>query len=342
MDSEKYLEIIRSGNTENLVVALKELLSLPDTVIEKSLFDLIYDLKFHKDFGVKFWANKALNKFEVRSKFNEEKFISNKAPAATDKEPEPPAEDLPVSPTEEELAQQHEALLKKMIAEPESVTLDDLKAVFEKKTDETQTSLIEFLNLAQDPVIISYVTKQIGQSFPNDVVLMAIAPFLRHSDCRIVANTVEGLAFINHPKSFILFTQLLEHPDNRVRSNAALAIGQFDKEKAFSCIKKMLELKDKIHMQASAFHAIKEMKDPQFLPLLLDHLIDPALATETLSVFEVVGGSEALQLLIKTLSDISDPEIKRQISETSNRIIKGNSSPNVHQTTPKKFSPWMV
>jgi len=328
MDIKKTAFELKTGNAATITALLKQLFESETDCSSKVLFEVLYDLKFHRDLGVVFWAKKVLNKIEVSYS------IKGKDPAN-----QPSAEELaeengpPPPPTRDEI-------LAKIAAQLEVVTLDELKILCETPDDVVKDALLAVLDTKPDNTILSFLTKQLGQAFPGEEMLLRLAPYLRHEDSRVVANTIEGIEGITSPKTFVFLTQLLGHLDNRVRSNVAVAIGRYDRDEAMAVIERMLGLTGKAHMQISGCHAVKTLGEVRLFPCLVGLFQDPTLFREALNVFEAVPCAESVQALEESLTQIVDEDIKFEISAAAARIRQAMEDAK-NQPPKRRFAAWM-
>lgn len=287
MNLRELLPKLTQGNTDERLAALEELYSKDNTHLTKDLFEAIYDLKFHTDFQLKFWAKKVLNKFEGRIDLDR-----------TVNSPIPPGQG---EPGDEEEPQETPLpkVIELMESGAEDLPLEDVERVLETRDPEWVPAILGYLRNCRDLNQLSFLTKALGEYFPQEDILLDLAIFLKHEDTRIVANAVEGIGAIHSPKSFAILTQLLESPDNRVRSNVAVAIGKYNKAEAYQIVQKMLSLEGKSHMQISSCHAIKAIGDETFLNLLQPILEgeNDVLIGEALNVFCHFTGEKTIQIL---------------------------------------------
>lgn len=329
MDIKKIAFELKTGNAETITGLLKQLFESQTDCSSKTLFEVLYDLKFHRDLGVVFWAKKVMAKVEVNYQIRGPDPINQ----ASEGDPDQPIEEHLPEPTREEL-------LARMNSDPETITVDDLKKVCETVDDALRDILLALLTANPDPTVLSFITKQLGLDFPSEEMLLRLAPYLRHEDSRVVANTVEGIAAIKSPKAFVFLTQMLNHADNRVRSNVAVAIGQHDRDEAMTVVEKMLRLVGKEHMQISALHAVKVLGEARLFPVVIELLGDPCLFREVLNVFEAVPCAEAIQTLEAVLEQIPEDETKQEI-QASIANIRQAMEDAANPKPKKRFAAWM-
>lgn len=325
MDIKKIAFELKTGTPDSITSLLKALHGSQTDCSSKALFEVLYDLKFHKDLGVVFWAKKVLNKIEVNYK------IRGVDPAHQAAE-NPEEEAAPPTPTAEEI-------LAKISSDPGAVTVDELKVLCENPDQKVKDGLLTLLQAQPENTVLSFVTKQLGQSFPTEETLVVLMPFLRHEDTRVVANTIEGIQDIRSPKTFVVLSQLLNHADNRVRSNVAMAIGRYDREEAMAVVERMLTLAGKPNMQVSACHAIKVLREVQLFPGLVRLLGDPGLFREALDVFEAVPCEEAVRTLEDALGSVSEGQERDEIAASIARIRQAMQ--DAANLPKRKFAAWL-
>jgi len=323
MNIEEITQTLKEGNTEKSLAALKDLFASSERAIGKELFELVYDLRFSTNAELKFWAKKILDKYELKSRAVEER---EKAAAMGYG---PVYEEVPV-----------EKLIEKLYSQPESLVFDDIKRICEAKDPKAREGLITYLKNCTDEIQISYLTKTLGILYPSDEILLILAPYLKHKDNRVIANTIEGIEAVNSPKAFVLLSQMINHVDNRVRSNAVMAIGKFDKDQAFEVLLKMIQLKGKVHMQSSACFAIRELKESRLLPFLPPLFEDEFLLGEALKVFVEIGDDEAIRVLENSIKKCMVNDRKKKLEETLKKI-RENRAKAAKAPPPKKIAPWM-
>ena len=329
MDIKQIAFDLKTGTPESITAMLKGLFESQTDCSSKILFEVLYDLKFHRDPAVVFWAKKLLNKIDVTYSFK------GVDPATVSRNTVvPPPEEPPPPPSREEI-------LAKIASEPAAVTVEELKIVCENPDETVKEPLLALLESQPDESVLSFLTKHLGQSFPDEEMLIRLAPYLRHEDSRVVANTVEGLQSIRSRKTFVLLTQLLSHEDNRVRSNVAIAIGEYDRTEAMGIVERMLRLEGKAHMQASACHAVRVLNETRLFPVLIELFADPFLFREALGVFEGLPGAESVQTLESVLEQTADDDRKQEIAASIGRIRQ--SMENALKPPPRKtrFAPWV-
>lgn len=159
-------------------------------------------------------------------------------------------------------------------------------------------------------------------------------PFLKHTDDRVVGNTIEGLEGIQSEKCVAIFSQLLVHKSNRVKANAAKALSRFDKESTLPILTEMLQMKDKPHYVISACFAAKELKEDSLLDYLNPLLDDDLTFADALKAIEAYGSKAAVDTLQTAMGFTEDADKKAAIEESIKRIKSGkNASPTTQQSS---------
>lgn len=100
---------------------------------------------------------------------------------------------------------------------------------------------------------------------PEDVA--ALAPFLKHEDSRIRANTVEAMAMISSEDAYRCIVAAMGDEDNRVKTNVVKALQSIGGPSLFELLKKMSQ-DDSLWMRSSAVFAFSKIKSPQSLVAL--------------------------------------------------------------------------
>ena len=282
---EKFLSLLESNDTKEVVKALQFLAGNPHLVDNSHIILRLEKIASSGDISCRFWAKKLLNE-SGKYRFNKPTQVSSPDNASNI------SKELPI-----------EILVQKLQSIPSTfVSLDLIKRLCESKKPEALDYLVKYLNTCQDVIQISYLTKNIGVFYPQESNLQILIPFLKHSDTRIVANTLEGIEMINSSKSVVIYSQMLEHHSNRVRGNAAKALAAHDPQQAFLILEKMLSPKSGAHFKISACHAVRALRQSRFIPLLEPLLYDDLTFTYALSAVDAIGGKSAIDLLTRLYS----------------------------------------
>lgn len=222
-----------------------------------------------------------------------------------------------------------ELLFKKLqTAQSHFVAIEILQKIMLKQVENDLVLLLNYLATASDPIVISFITKNLGVHFPREDLIPALVPYLKNNDARIVANTIEGLEAINNPKCVVIFAQLLEHQNHRVRANAARALASARPDLARKILVKMLEKRELPHFFLAACSAICHMPSLDYLPYLAESLSDPLLIDGALKSVAAIGGVESLNYLEAVVEDLdtaSQNKIKVVIKRIKNPEAKKNA-----------------
>lgn len=296
---EKLLSILKGSDFNATTKALQYLLSNINQARQNEIVTCVENLVRSPDISVRFWAKKLANgigKYEAEQ--------TNVQISAISK-------DLPI-----------DILIQKLHSVASTyLSLDVIKKLCESRKPEALDFLKTYLSSCKDHIQTSYLTKNIGIFFPSEETLLFLVPFLKHNDDRVVANTIEGIEAINSPKGVVVLSQLLEHKSNRVRTNAALALGKFDSNTSFAVILKMLEPESGTHFRISACHAIKTLKEPKFLEFLELALHDDLTFTCALEAISAIGGQAAITMLTDNYSEFSS-EKQAKIDSVAIKLSK--------------------
>lgn len=315
MSNEKGL--LSSLNDSDKSIRIKALQSLAknSNVSNSSiLLSKVKELTTSEDIAIRFWAKKVLNQ---SGKYDGA--IFNKS---ADIEQKDIAKDLPI----EILIQKLETISSTFIS------LDLIKKLCVSKREEAFDFLTKYLKNCQDVIQISYLVKNLGVYYPTPATLKLIVPYLSHNDDRIVANTIEGLEAIKAPQNVVLYSQLLEHKSNRVRSNAAKALASHNPEQAYKVVEKMLSGNSGNHFQISACYAIKSLQSDKYLSLLEQVIFDDEVFPYALGAIQCIKGDKPIQFLLSHYSKF-DPEKREFVDETINlltnqNVVEKNQSPS--------------
>jgi len=257
ISNEDIIAFLKSGSSGNVIKTLQGLLKNIDQAQAPVITACVEKLVKSEDVGIRFWAKKVLN--ETGKYHHKNSQFSQSEAIAGEKNKE-----LPV-----------EMLVEKLKSVPSThVSIEVIRKIFESKKPEALVALKDYLKSCQDIYQVSYLTKFIGIFYPSESTLHFLLPYLKHSDERVVANTIEGIDAMGLPSGIAIISQLLDNPSARIRANAAKAIAGQKFDKAFPVIEKMLRTKDKINFVFSACYAIQIINDQRFFSLLGELLND--------------------------------------------------------------------
>ncbi|MBU1109115.1 MAG: ankyrin repeat domain-containing protein [Candidatus Riflebacteria bacterium] len=326
MSFEEEIVILRSKNEDQIIVQLQKWVKKAPDENCADLIPEIQTLIQSKSIGIRFWAKKVAN---ILGQTNVPKLIADTS--------SPNVVTAPMSAPNEQGS--IKILLKKLDSiDSTFVALDLIKRLCETRDPEVEEALINHLQKCSDVVQISSLTKCLGIYFPSEKMLQVLLPFLKHNDDRVVANTIEGIEAIDSIAGPVLFTQLLEHPANRVRANASKALCKSDPEKTFQILEQMLRSKDKPHFAISACHAVKILKNPRYLPMLLELLPQDLLFESVFAAISAIGRKPAKELLSSVPKESIGEEKWERIQNWLNQPIDDVPEKNSEGTSTSEDS----
>ncbi len=265
--------MLNSEKSAEIVTCLQTLF-LQETPLGKDPLDKIDSLKNHADLGVRFWARKVYNKFVVSQAM---KLSSESGEQALENSVE----------TE---------ILQKKLSDVQKSTfmaISVLEQMLKKAEPQSLPFLISHLKAVKDPFQVSFLVKHLCFCFPSEELLNIVLPFLRNSDDRVVANAIEGIERLHTEKGIPFFSEMLRHKNQRVRANAAKALFRFDKEKTYKVLSRMLMAREEPHHVLAACFAVRELKEPRFLPVLSENLGYRVLFEDTLTAIRSMNCDES-------------------------------------------------
>ncbi len=112
-----------------------------------------------------------------------------------------------------------------------------LKAIVNNRRADLLNMLRDISSKVNDPYIEAAILKLLSLNPVKN--LKEICSYLKASDHRVIASTIQIIGEINNTQSLALVANYLSHPNNRVRSNAAIAFEKSDPELAKRVIEKM-------------------------------------------------------------------------------------------------------
>ncbi|MBI3891248.1 MAG: HEAT repeat domain-containing protein [Candidatus Wallbacteria bacterium] len=144
------------------------------------------------------------------------------------------------------------------------------------------------------PHVIATLAKALGQ-LGGPAEASVLGEFLQHSDPRVRANAIEGLAASRSEEAYKLVEPLLDDPNQRVRASAAWLIHGKDPARAFATLKDMLLSKD-AELHDAALFALREIAGEQVLDLFEMGLASeiPEVQMKILRVLESWSGKNPL------------------------------------------------
>lgn len=289
-------QVLDGDDPERIIKCLQQLLKNCDDISQAEILPRLQTLSASQDIGIRFWAKKLLEKLGRYSKNSE-----GARPEAVKAAKSAVSSELPV-----------DLLVKKLqTVDSTYVSLEVIEKLCLSRNPAAFSFLKGYLLKCQDVYQISFLTKSIGLNFPGNESIQLLLPFLKHSDDRVVGNTIEGLENIDDPQGVVAISRLLKHPGNRVQINAAKALSRLKPDTAFAALSSMLKPETPAHFQISACHAVKILKDCRYAPMLEDLLLCNHCFPYALSALKEISPSLTAEILAKNL-DRFDAE-KREL-----------------------------
>lgn len=293
--AEDIQTILASNNNPAKVVCLQAMLNQPADNLPPNFIFLLETLCLDDDSAVRFWSKKCLAFYQQSQKQQVFEIIQS--------------EEIPL-----------DVLFKKMSENSSRyVVMDLLQKICDMHKATAFKSLAAYLKTCKDVVIISFLVKKLGFTYPTEETLAIITPYLKHSDERVVANCIEALGNLKYPKSIALINQMLCHENHRIKANAASALQGKDPEVTKTVIRWMLQSKDKPHFVIAACKAIELSKFNDFLPELTNLITDPIICSSALTSIVAIGDDSALGYL-EAAAETADVALKKKIEEKIEEI----------------------
>tara|TARA_Y100000589_G_scaffold245297_1_gene233005 strand:- start:13624 stop:15084 length:1461 start_codon:yes stop_codon:yes gene_type:complete len=172
-----------------------------------------------------------------------------------------------------------------------------LKAIVSNRRSDLLEMMREVSAQVKDPYIEAAILKLLALNPVKN--LKEICSYLKSSDDRVVASTIQIIGSINNTQSLALVANYLTHPNNRVRSNAAIAFEKSEPDLTRKVIEKMA-YSEYVAYRSSAAYA--------------------------LSVTSFKGSTDILDFL---LTD-SDPGVRAKAHKARATIDEGKASRDKH------------
>jgi class 3 adenylate cyclase len=122
---------------------------------------------------------------------------------------------------------------------------------------EALNALFKSLSNERSLKTISALITSIGKLCRTERIL-ELAPFLKHYDERIIANTVEAMGWARLPRAVDLILPMLTHSNNRIKANAAMGLFAGGHVEVVDTLKPMLMHSEAL-MRSSAAFALGEI-----------------------------------------------------------------------------------
>ena len=266
IDLKKLAQDVVHSDSELQVLALQTLLRMEQDLVEASadvLVGLRGDLTRLAASGIgdsRFFARQCLDHIDrVRAAAEREARIATGTPAAG-----PPPVAAP------RLTQRLQA------AVPVALDLAALARIAAEKRKEARPHILAMLagGGPDSELAASAIAALAAIGEPSDVA--AAAPYLKHRDARVRANTVELVeALAPRPQQVALLAGLVGDPENRVRANVLKALGALGQEAVFTSLAAMLS-SSAIGTRASAVYALRHIRGDRGIELLWKASRDPS------------------------------------------------------------------
>lgn len=194
------------------------------------------------------------------------------------------------------------------------------------KAREVLSMLISALEIEQDPLIISRLTKIVGK-IGDSTVTPFLKKFLWHPDLRVVANTLEGLGYIYSLDIIPIILPFLSSPDNRIKANAARSLYGLNPTLALEKLNEMIN-SDDVFIRDSATYILSSISDTRCQEMLVEILMkenDMGILKKVISALCNKGDDSTVDKLEKMRqikSDQSQQKIIEDIVESINTRLK--------------------
>jgi ankyrin repeat protein len=284
------LQLMSHAHLAKRIAGLQLLMTNFQTIEDKLVLGRAVELCHDDDPGVQFWAKKVRMKFAPTSEAD--KPAAGKKPVPTASKPKTLPEFM------ERLRNTKGCFLCQEL----------IRQILELKAPQTRAALLAYLQEVQDPMILSFLVKKLGQEFRDPALIVHLKPLLAHADERVVANTLEGIEALHVKESIVIFAQMLNHESHRVRANAAKAINTYDQEVSRTIFTQMLGMEERPHFIIAACKAIRETKDVYFLPALVHVGTNPLITADALETIQTLGGKDLLEAFHQKMAVHPDPE----------------------------------
>lgn len=173
---------------------------------------------------------------------------------------------------------------------------------------ESLSTLVDYLQIENDPMIISAVVKAVGK-FGNEPEIRVLVRYLEHENARVRANTIEALEYIDSPKIYPYIIKKIDDGDNRVKANAIKVVQKLNTIDIIKILKAML-FSSSQSMQESAIFVMGYFPSEENA-LLLENFIQSSNAAVS-------------EKAVNTLEKYSQKEIKKA-SEILKKVKKSEN-----------------
>ncbi|MFC1745504.1 hypothetical protein ACFL35_16030, partial [Candidatus Riflebacteria bacterium] len=213
-------------------------------------------------------------------------------------------------------------------AEESEEAIKILKEILDTRSPAAEVILCRYLDKCLDGIQISFLTKYLGLQYKSERCFKSIAPFLNYTGFnfeRIISNTIEGLA--GFPEAIPKIASLLNHPEARVKNEAAIAISRYDAKKSHEVFLQMASSDEEADKLALCY-AAKTLELKEFIPVLTGFLSEPALFPQALSTLEKLVPKEELPEMLNKVK-IEDEASQKELGIFLKKITGEASTDNI-------------
>ncbi|MFC1745850.1 tetratricopeptide repeat protein [Candidatus Riflebacteria bacterium] len=223
-----------------------------------------------------------------------------------------------LNPVEEKKAEQKDKKVELKSAlqklRDASIALDELETIFKTKNRKFLPFLLEYLKKASDNYHISFMVKNLGQTFPEESFISELKPFLKNKDERVVTNTIEGLSEIKSPKVVPLIIPFLSNSNNRIQAEAVKALKEHKPAETDKILSRMLQSENSKYI-LSAISAVESLKLKKFQPALIRMLNQPLYIEGAMRAIKAINPDYFQGMLKKALPQVKSVECQDKIKE---------------------------
>ncbi len=210
--------------------------------------DLLLEASQDSELSVRYFARKALKRLKKRLDIKEEELESNLENVYIKRQ------------------------ITNLMDEDPKVRIQGALKLSEFKDPELLPQIIKQLQNEEHKHVIATLVKTIG-ILGDERVIPVLSPYLKDSDGRVRANTIEALEAVQVAKTFELISPLLNDTNSRVVANAAKTLWNFSPLKALTRLREMMKSTD-VNVRKSAVFALGEIATVETRRLLAKMLND--------------------------------------------------------------------
>jgi hypothetical protein len=321
----KILELLRTGDPDLQASALKFIRNHSDLLNHEGVIAQVRTFTDHPDREIRKWTLRILEQENTRGRPE----TGETAVDSGNRTKNDAGEDFSRRP----LAELPLANLLRMVEAPHQypITLDLLKQVFSFRDPVCLKPMCAFLQQCRDIFHLAFVIRELGELFPQPDLLPILRPFLNHSDPRLIANAIEGIAAIHTPDIIPEIAPKLQHENHRVREAAVSGLTGLNRQILTDTLATMLAEKKTTEAIKSALWTIRDLKLVDFRDRLVGLLDDPLVGTATLEVLASLCSGQITGFL-------NAPEISSD-SHIRERILFAIQS-RLSRESRRPFNPW--